>query len=403
MLRWLVGSSVLSFAAALVMGAFGEDFVEPETASPSTFSWSALGHRAAAELLEKEGIRVLVRQDPNGARGGPKTPVLLLEPDVEKMRAQGTLLRHLVDDAWEAKAPLVVVLPKWRVGQESLGDPPWAETVTGVPLQEVNRTISEMGGEEWLPRGLVAHETEAGACEAPFGDVVVEVQRPVQLLQDLPEVWEPVVECENGTLLAVHRPSRTFLVSDPDLFANHALARGDHAEILLDLLKEELRADSVIFDEAVHGFRRRMSLLAELMRPPLVVATLHGTLVLGLVLWAGMGRFGKAQPPAPVLGTGKQALIENTAQLLIHGGHTRDSLARYFRDTLRAVAAHHQISADLTEGQVVARLQTIADAKRLELRLSQVQGQISRSALSAERALRLAKTIHQWRTEMTSK
>jgi len=248
-----------------------------------------------------------------------------------------------------------------------------------VPLSGVNEIVSAMGDERWLPRGPVARESAPGACEAPFGDVLVEVPRPAQVLLDLGADWHPVVECDAGTLIAMHHPSSTVLVADPDLFANHGLPRGDHAEILLDLVEEELGAEAVIFDEAVHGFRRRLSLLAELARPPLVIATLHGAFVLGLVLWAGMGRFGKPQPLKPALETGKQALIENTAQLLVHGGHTVDSLARYYRDTLRAVAAHHQISADLTEGQLVERLQAIAAAKGIE------------------------KTLHRWRTEMTRK
>lgn len=401
-LRWVIGLAVMSFATALLMGAFGEDLVEPESAGPSTFSWSALGHRAAAELLENDGIRVLVRQDPRGARGGPKTPVLFLEPDLEQMRAQGSLLHHLVAEAREAKAPVVLVAPKWRAAQQTLRDPPWVESVSSVPLRDVNDVIEAMGEETFLPRDAVTHETSAGACEAPFGDVVVEVQRPAQLMT-LPRGWEPIVECENGTLIAVHRESKTYLLSDPDLFSNHGISRGDHAEILLDLLKEEIGAEAVIFDEAVHGFRRRMTLMAELARPPLVIASLHATFVLGLVLWAGMGRFGKAQSVIPVLGTGKQALIENTAQLLIHGGHTGDSLARYFRDSLKTVAAHFQISVDLNEMELMTRLQTIADAKKIDLRLVQVKAQISRSVLSPERAMRLAKTIHRWRMEMTSK
>lgn len=401
-LRWVVGVSVVSFAAALVMGAFGEDLVEPSSAGPSSFSWSALGHRAAAELLEKDGIRVLVRQDPRGARGGAKTAVFFLEPELEKMREQGSVLETLVTDAHEAGAAVVLVAPKWEPGVTNGRDPPWIASADEKPLHEVEAVIAAMGEGTWVPRRAITRGA-VDACEAPFGDVVVDVVSPAQMLSPLPSAWEPVVECEGGTLIAAHRASRTVLVADPDLFANHGLARGDHAEILLDLVKEELGADTVIFDEAVHGFRRRMTLLAELARPPLVVATLHGTFVLGLVLWAGMGRFGKPRDAAPALGTGKQALIENTALLLKHGGHTGDSLARYFRDTLRAVAAHHQIPAEVAPAELLARLQAISDAKKLGLRLAQTQAMVSRAGVADDRAVRLAQTIHRWRMEMTSK
>ena len=81
----------------------------------------------------------------------------------------------------------------------------------------------------------------------------------------------------------------------------------------------------MVFDETIHGFNRTPGLLAEALRFPMVLAVLQGLLLLGLVLWAGMGRFGKPLPAAPGLAAGKEVLIGNTAKLLADGGHAADS------------------------------------------------------------------------------
>ena len=101
----------------------------------------------------------------------------------------------------------------------------------------------------------------------------------------------------------------------------------------------------MVFDETIHGFDRVPGLLAESLRFPLVLGVLQSLLLLAVVLWAGMGRFGKPLPAAPALAAGKEVLIDNTAKLLVTGGHAGDSLLRYFRQTTRTVAAHYVLLA----------------------------------------------------------
>src|SRR5205085_1387563 len=98
-LRWLIAIAIVSFAARILVGAFGEDFTNPSTPNPSAFSYSALGHRALLELLESRGIAVFVRQDPHGAHGNAHTAELFLEPSLAAMRAQDTDLGELLSAA----------------------------------------------------------------------------------------------------------------------------------------------------------------------------------------------------------------------------------------------------------------------------------------------------------------
>jgi hypothetical protein len=120
-----------------------------------------------------------------------------------------------------------------------------------------------------------------------------------------------------------------YLVADPDLCENHGLGTADHAALVHDLFVRELAAQEVIFDETIHGFARKPGLFAEAFRFPLVLATLQSLVLAGVVLWAGMGRFGKPLPPREALAGGPETLIDNTARLLsqskkgVHGhrGH----------------------------------------------------------------------------------
>ena len=102
---------------------------------------------------------------------------------------------------------------------------------------------------------------------------------------------------------------------------------------------------------------------------------LQSLLLLGVVLWAGMGRFGKPLPAAAGLGAGKEVLIDNTAKLLANGGHADDSLLLYFRQTTRAVAAHYFLPPDLPEGERLARLQRLTRRRTGRLNLAALETQ----------------------------
>ena len=117
-----------------------------------------------------------------------------------------------------------------------------------------------------------------------------------------------------------------------------------------------------------------------------------------------MGRFGKPLPAAPALAAGKEVLIDNTAKLLVTGGHAGDSLLRYFRQTTRAVAAHYVLSPELADGERLARLQRLTDSRGLRLSLGALErgiGGLPQGKRGEEQAARLARRLHEWRLAMT--
>jgi hypothetical protein len=228
---------------------------------------------------------------------------------------------------------------------------------------------------------------------------------PAQLFAPAPAL-EPEVVCGSGLLVARHKSAdgpEIYLVSDPDVLNNHGLGRGDNAALIHEFLTHRLGAKGVIFDETIHGYRRTPGILAEAFRFPLLLAVLQTAVLLGVLLWAGMGRFGKPLPPPAGLGSGRQVLIDSTARLLTYGGHAPESLGRYFHQTVRALAAAFGLPSDLAEAATLDRLQRISRERRLGMDLHRLRQQADHppsGEQANDHALSLARDLHRWRQEM---
>src|SRR6185295_9450564 len=96
--------------ASILLGVYGKDLERRPNARANTFSYSALGHRALAEMLKSLGLEVRSRRVPAGGIG-PRRPLVLAEPDF--LHPSGNW-RTLRDEAKARDASLVLVLPKWR-------------------------------------------------------------------------------------------------------------------------------------------------------------------------------------------------------------------------------------------------------------------------------------------------
>jgi hypothetical protein len=216
------------------------------------------------------------------------------------------------------------------------------------------------------------------------------------------------VTCGKGLLIARHQHGpgqpEIYLISDPDVLNNHGLGDGDNAVLIYDFLTHRLGAKGVILDETIHGFSRAPGLLAEAFRFPLLLAVLQALVLTGVLLWAGMGRFGKPLPPPAGLGNGRQVLIESTARLLTYGGHGAESLSRYFHQTLRALASGLGLSSDAPDSEVLQRLQRISRERRLGMDLYTLQEQVRHppgGEVATDWALSIAQDLYRWRQEMT--
>lgn len=408
---WIVGVGVASFLLALLLTAFGEDLFSRPTPHANSYSRSALGHRALVELLQSLGLGAVSRRTPGTAAPGPVRPLIAAEPDPEVLEVAGSRLAELRREARSRDAALVVVLPKWA-GVPRASNPGWIDRAVLRPEPSLRGVLQALGEPGLENLTLVRTGGRVRPCSAGWRSAVssglVDFQAnlsPAQLLAPAPGL-EPEVVCGGGLLVARHKSAdgpETYLVSDPDLLNNHGLGRGDNAALVHEFLTHRLGAKGVIFDETIHGYRRAPGILAEAFRFPLLLAVLQTAVLLGVLLWAGMGRFGKPLPPAAALGSGRQVLIDSTARLLTHGGHAAESFGRYFHQTVRALAAHFGLPSDLPEAETLDRLQRISRERRLGMDLHRLRQQADHPPSgehARDHALALARDLHRWRQEM---
>jgi hypothetical protein len=408
-LAWLIGLSVGSFVLAIVLTAFADDLGQPLSAGANTFSNSVIGHSAVIVFLERAGIEVRVRRMERLDNIDPNVPVLAAEPRVAlgAMDTTAPDFDRLFDAVRAREAPLVVVLPKWE-GLPSPRNPRWlsqAAPLSPLQVDAVQDHVAVRLGVE-LERQQLSRD-EAIDCVTAWDRSYSVALRRATLLR-ASDGLEPVVFCEDGWLVARHvdeNDLETWVVSDPDLINNHGLGRGDNAMLMHDLIVHGMESDAIVVDETIHGFTRNTGLLAEMFSFPLILAVVHGTLLLGLVLWSGTGRLGRPRDPEPPLGSGKRVLIDNTAKLLGVVGQTAETLPRYFKQTVREVGRHYFLPADIREDRLLARLGEIGKARKVGLDLSEARREVGRLARSGnkqtDKALALAIRLHYWRRGMT--
>jgi hypothetical protein len=155
------------------------------------------------------------------------------------------------------------------------------------------------------------------------------------------EAVQPVIECREGVLLGYldDREYPLWVMSDPDVFANHGLLRGDNAALAVAILRRVRGDGAILFDETLHGFAQEPSIYHLAREFPVIVITVHLLLLMALVAFAAIGRFGPVQPPAVVIASGKGHLIDSVVSLQRRAGHHESSLRRYAAMCVRQAAA----------------------------------------------------------------
>jgi hypothetical protein len=417
---WLAALAVGSLAAAGFLGAFGDALYDPPSFSQDTFSRSAVGHRAFAELLRALGFRVIVSRHRTAEKAQGEAVVALLEPRLGPDDEAGEGRFEGIDDAATA---LLVVLPK----REAIPDPVRPRTVASADLLSPDvprRVLEKLDADATIARPERSASAWRGELPLPTLDapqlVVSKRLRPLVenddgiLVGELEQVEaEEAEEDEEGQVSpgnagpqSLEPPPRwrTIVVADPDLLATHGLGRGENALLLVRILERLGAGDrAVVIDETMHGLEQQPSLALELVRFPLVLATVSALLVGGLLAWGALVRFGRPRPPEPPLKPGRLALVESTAGLLRHGGHFAHAAAAYLRAAKQRVTAQHRAGGEGSEDEAWLARIVEARGKGAELRAleERVQRLAARRVRGEEEAVRTAQAIHGWREEMT--
>lgn len=396
----LAGVGAASLVAAALLGAFGDALYDPPSFAADSFSRSAVGHRAFTELLGALGRQVVVSRHDTAAKGGDGAIVALLEP---RMGPDDAAREALVGRVNGAAPLLLVVLPK-RTGLPDPARPRWVASAGLLPIADAQRVLDalEIDAKVIRPKQATAWtgELPAPTLEAPqlltSDDLVPLVRSDEGVLAG---------EWSGGASAGSGRPSwRTVVLADPDVLATHGLARGDNAALALALLarlgEETL---PVVVDETLHGHDQQPSLVRELLRFPLVLATASALLAAALLAWAAASRFGRPRAPPPPLAPGKLFLVEASAGLLRHGGDAGHAAAAYLRAAKDEVARRLRPPGDAsrTDAWLARAAAARGRAEVLEALEERVRRLAERRRGGEEEAVRAAQAVHRWREEMT--
>ncbi len=392
-LFWLVAIGVVSFLGSLALLVSGGGGSEGARAGGLPLARSALGHRAFVKSLQRLGVPVVVSRFSSARKAGSRGVLFVGEPQLKDWRADK--VRRLM-----RAGRVILVLPKWK-GIPDRNNPRWTASVSLLARSRVEKILRMVDpGARLVRPGNSVFWT---ASRYAGGPTILQPQ-----LVTSPAL-RPIIASDRGMLVGQLTNVRNtiWIVSDPDIFANHGIGKGENAKIAIGLIRS-MRASGgpVVIDTTIHGASGKPSLWGSLLELPFVVASLAGILALGIALWAGAARFGAPLPATPLLEAGKLTLIDNATRLLRYGGHQRDILDRYRRALVSAVTARLRAPALGSAGKTeLARwFDRVGRARGTRHRFSEINDEIETLTAgegAGERKLLAAATrLYRWKGEM---
>lgn len=393
----VVGAIAASLLGAVLLTIFLDDIAGRPSASSDGYSVSAIGHHAVVEVLEELDVPVVVSRHGSGAkaRGGV---LVIAEPVVPPDDAEAAdKLRRLATSA----DTVLLVLPKWY-GSPGRDDRRWLDGVAALDAAEIEAPLRALGSE-----ASVAH-VEPGVVDVDSLDLGIPDFHlaPALHVAQLADDEQDAIHALDGQALVFRfmvEETLVYVLADPDVINNAGLTRPGNARFVVALLDQLRGGGPVVFDETLHGFAEEPSLWKALFRFPLALVTLHVVLLLLVVVWAGLGRFGPARGAPPALAAGKEYLVRNTAALLRVAGHHGHALERYLVAAVDTVKAELHAPRDLAPGDLPAWLERVRAARGASIPYPELASEVADAIRSnnARAVLAAADRVHRWRVEMT--
>jgi hypothetical protein len=399
-LRWIVGIGVVSFLGALLLSVFGPDMAPIRSDGNSSYSSSAIGHRALVEVLSRLDMPVVSSRFGSAERAAHRGVLVLAEPlDCAPGTPRAKALREML----EAAGNVLLVLPKWRASRKGAKDGR-VETIHLRPEGHAQHPLEPLVDGAVVRRFPVAAGRPLRPTEDSLGFPPTPPLPVLQLV--VSDEIEPLVGDGRGILLGevAHGDTRVLVLSDPDILSNVGLRLGDNAPLALAAISELRPAGGVVvIDETIHGFEREPSIWRELFSFPLVLLIAHGALLVALLLWSGMGRFGAPQREGLARAPGRQSLVGNTAELLRYRGRVGSALTKYYRGALTDARRALRAPKGLSHAELVSWLERMGERRGTTDRIGALRELVAaRDATrsSSSHMLAVAGRIHRWRTEI---
>jgi hypothetical protein len=240
---------------------------------------------------------------------------------------------------------------------------------------------------------------------SPFVDGTVQMLRPASGMKTL------VGDGEDALLCEFKDGDRTvWILSDPDVMANHGLWRGQNADFMVRVIKSRSEEGNdgyrgrraIIFDETLHGYRASAdSIIRMMLSFPYAIVTILACVSALLLAASAAGRFGAPAEARPALDFGKALLIDNSARLLDYGGHHSVTLARYVRMTLSDAARAMHAPDGMSERELAEWADRVGNARKASVSCASIFRTVDDAGRRGTDALTTAaRMAHKWKGEI---
>lgn len=395
---WFLLVGLPMFFATFVIFILSDQLFPPPTHGNNSFSRSAIGHHGLAEVLRTWGYPVLKSRFQSSQRVGRGDLLVLLEPDLD---TQQDSLKGMVDTALSRGAAILLALPKWS-GQTHFTHQAWVDRLTATD-QDIPRKLLDTvlpGNQSTITRinsHIATGWHNALAPASAHSSAFPTLNKPQLLANSGAAPLQPLLWGDQGVLLAKVSSKSLYILSDPDLLNNAGLCQNANAAILHSLMTRKIQPGAVVIDEVLHGFFQRDTLYGLLFRFPFVLFILPLALFIVMAVWRCLHRFGAPETPPHRLKQGKQGLLDNTARLLVMGGHGKNALVEYLR--LNYQLAGHALGVPPDPEQLAA-LSRVRGTTHLPGHLADKINRKNWRRHDWRSALSMARTIDQWRREV---
>lgn len=394
----LAAAGMALFALSVILGAREDEFVATGgRAGPGAHSRSAIGYAGLYDALGRLGWNVQRAVGNTLSAVGRKGTLIVAEPDIKHLSSD--------DEMKMARAPrLLLVLPKWK-GARDGNHSAWLHEVEPIPTMLAQTTLAQVDASGRVLREAWPQSWPVNSLGvAPSGGGFVQLVQSQRL--------RPVVGDDAAMLVGEMSVGdrKIWVLSDPDVMANHGIGNGDNIDFMLSLLnglaawENDDKNAPLVFDETVHGFQRHQgSPIKLLFRFPYWVATLLLTVGAILLFLAAGGRFGTPRKGEEGLDFGKAGLLANSSRLLDYSGHQAMVLKRYVDMNLRLAAQQLHAPQGLNGPALadwldrVGRSRKVAGSAAAILRRTNAAG--AGAAADVWELHACARDIHRWKGE----
>lgn len=375
----LIAVVLVSMIGALFTASFKEEEAVSYTVGSNSFSSSAIGHKAFAESLKKEGMLSLVSQYRTRSRLTPQTILMLLEPSFNSKDPQKVknMLAHSI---------VLVSLPKWWGRRDRLNRRWLARASLLRPKVPLNLLkMIDPAATIYRPHAPVKEDKKDNKEEPSAPPEKKPLKWTVNYFGFVPDLVNPqliksdkiipLLATEEGILVgSVRGLKTTIVIADPDILSNFGLGRGQNPQLvaaIMNLLYDE--GTAVVIDETSHGFVRNPDIIRAAFNYPFIAITVQVIIFSCFLVWMTTQRFGAPRRVEEVLKPGKSVLIKNTVGLLEKGKHQPEILVRYIEYSWRALARKLRVPKNLDEVSAIAWLDHYGQQKGARMKLETIR------------------------------